>query len=42
VPTNTQVESPLKGVRVKLLEAAALLDEQDKSLARYEALLQNR
>ena len=42
VPTHTQVESPLKGVKVKLLDGAALLDEQDKSSARYEALLQGR
>ena len=42
VPTNTQVESPLKGVKIKLLDAAALLDEQDKSMARYEAMLRAR
>lgn len=42
LPTNTQVEPPLKGVKIKLLDAAALLDEQDKSSARYEALLQGR
>jgi iron(III) transport system substrate-binding protein len=42
LPTSTKVDSPLKGVKVKLLDAAALLDEQEKSLARFESLLQGR
>ena len=42
VPTNTKVESPLKGLKVKLLDAGVLLDEQEKSSARFEALLQGR
>ena len=42
VPSHSQVESPLKDVRTKLLDAATLLDEQDKSQARFEALLQGR
>jgi iron(III) transport system substrate-binding protein len=42
VPSSSQVESPLKGVKTKLLEPAALLDDQEKSSARFEALLQGR
>jgi iron(III) transport system substrate-binding protein len=42
VPTSTRVESPLKGLKLKLLDAATLLDEQDKSMARFEAILQGR
>src|SRR2546423_2419456 len=39
VPTHTQVESPVKGVKLKLLDAAALLDEQDKSTRLFEQLI---
>ena len=42
VPTSTQVESPLKGVKLKVLDAAALLDEQATSMARFDAILQSR
>ena len=42
VPTNTRVESPLKGVKIKTLEAGGLLDDAEKSLARFEAVLQGR
>jgi len=42
VPTSTKVDSPLTGVRLKVLEAGALLDEQDSSLSRFEALLQGK
>ena len=42
VPTHSKVESPLKGVKLKLLEPAALLDEQDRSQERFDAMLQGR
>jgi len=42
VPVSSQVESPLKGVKIKLLEPGALLDEQEKSSALFESLLQGR
>jgi hypothetical protein len=32
----------LKGVRLKVLDAGTLLDEQEKSLARFEAVLQGK
>jgi iron(III) transport system substrate-binding protein len=40
--TSTKVEPPLKGVRLKVLDAGTLLDEQEKSLARFEAVLQGK
>ena len=40
--TSTQVEPAISGVRLKLLDASTLLDEQDRSLARFDALLQGR
>lgn len=42
VPTSMQVESPLRNVKLKVLDAATLLDEQEKSTARFEAILQGR
>lgn len=42
LPTSTQVDPPLKSVRLKVLDAGTLLDEQDKSLVRFEAVLQGR
>jgi len=39
VPTHRQVESPVKGVRLKLLDASTLLDEQEKSRRLYEQLI---
>src|SRR5581483_10218339 len=39
VPTHRQVESPAKGVRLKLLDASTLLDEQEKSRRLYERLI---
>jgi iron(III) transport system substrate-binding protein len=42
VPTSTQAESPLRNVKLKVLDAGTLLDEQEKSMARFEAILQAR
>src|SRR5438105_6888964 len=42
VPTSTEVESPLRNVRLKVLDAATLLDEQERSAARFDAILQAR
>jgi iron(III) transport system substrate-binding protein len=39
VPTSTKVESPVKGVRLKLLDAEKLLDEQEKSTRLFEQLI---
>ena len=39
VPTHRQVESPVMGVRLKLLDAATLLDEQEKSTRLFEQLI---
>ena len=39
VPTHREVESPVKGVRLKLLDAATLLDEQEKSTRLFEQLI---
>ena len=39
VPTHRQVESPVKGVKLKLLDAATLLDEQEKSRRLFEQLI---
>jgi iron(III) transport system substrate-binding protein len=39
VPTSTKVESPVKGVTLKSLDPAALLDEQDKSMRQFEQLI---
>lgn len=40
VPSNTKVESPIKGVKLKFLDASALLDDQEKSQALFESILQ--
>ena len=40
VPTSMQVESPLKSVKLKVLDAATLLDEQEKPTARLETIVQ--
>ena len=39
VPTHTRVESPVKGVQLKRLDAAKLLDEQEKSSRLFEQLI---
>jgi iron(III) transport system substrate-binding protein len=39
VPTSTKVESPVKGVKLKLLDAATLLDEQEKSSRLFEQII---
>jgi len=39
VPTNTKVESPVKGVRLKSLDPAALLDDQEKSMRQFEQIV---
>jgi len=39
VPTHVKVESPVKGVRLKFLDAATLLDEQEKSFGRFEQII---
>jgi iron(III) transport system substrate-binding protein len=39
VPTHTKIESPVKGVKLKLLDAAALLDEQEKSTRLFEQII---
>ena len=42
VPTSTRIDPPLKGVKLKLLDAAALLDEQERSMARFEEILRGK
>ena len=39
VPTSTRVESPVKGVKLKLLDEGKLLDEQEKSRRLFEQLI---
>ena len=39
VPTSTKVESPVKGVTLKSLDPATLLDEQEKSTRLFEQLI---
>jgi hypothetical protein len=39
VPTNTKVESPVKGVKLKSLDPATLVDEQEKSSRQFEQLI---
>ena len=39
VPTSTKVASPVKGVKLKLLDAEKLLDEQQKSTHLFEQLI---
>jgi iron(III) transport system substrate-binding protein len=42
VPTHAAVESPLKGVKLKYLDGAALFKEQEKSLRQLEAILETK
>jgi len=39
VPTHARIESPVKGVKLKFLDAAALLDEQEKSTRLFEQII---
>ena len=39
VPTHPKIESPVKGVKLKFLDAAALLDEQEKSFGLFEQII---
>lgn len=39
VPTSTKLESPLKGVQLKYLDAAKLFDDQEKSSRLFEQLI---
>ncbi len=39
VPTNVKIESPIKGVKLKLLDTATLLDEQEKSTSLFEQII---
>jgi len=39
VPTNVKIESPIKGVKPKLLDAATLLDKQEKSTSLFEQII---
>ncbi|MEN3364717.1 MAG: iron(III) transport system substrate-binding protein [Burkholderiales bacterium] len=40
--TNTKVEPPIKNLKMKVLEASTLLDEQDKSFSRFESILRTK
>ena len=42
VPTSTKVPSPLRALRLKVLDAAILLDEHDRSSERFDAILRDR
>ena len=39
VPTHAKIESPVKGVKLKFLDAAILLDEQEKSTRLFEQIV---
>jgi iron(III) transport system substrate-binding protein len=39
VPTSVKVESPVKGVKLKFLDAATLVDEQEKSFRQFEQII---
>ena len=39
VPTSVKIESPVKGVNLKFLDAATLVDEQEKSFRRFETII---
>ena len=42
-PTSTKVEPPITNIKMKVLNPAVLLDEQQKSFSRFEGILrQNR
>jgi len=38
--TNTKVEPPFEGVKLKILDPGMLLDQQDKAYRRFESLMQ--
>jgi iron(III) transport system substrate-binding protein len=42
LPTRTDVESPLKGVKIKYLDAITLLDNQEKSETQFRTILSNQ
>jgi iron(III) transport system substrate-binding protein len=39
VPTSTKVDSPVKGVALKVLDPATLVDEQEASYRRFESII---
>ncbi len=39
VPTHAKIESPVRGVKLKFLDAAALLEEQEKSTRLFEQII---
>ena len=39
IPTHAKIESPVKGVKLKFLDAAVLLDEQEKSTRLFEQII---
>lgn len=39
VPTHVKIESPVKGVRLKFLDAETLLNEQEKSFGLFERII---
>jgi iron(III) transport system substrate-binding protein len=39
VPTHAKIESPVKGVKLKFLDAATLLDGQEKSFGLFEQII---
>ena len=39
VPTHVRIEWPVKGVKLKFLDAATLLDEQEKSFGLFEQII---
>ncbi|MDB5727393.1 MAG: hypothetical protein JWQ00_598 [Noviherbaspirillum sp.] len=40
--TSSSVEPPIKNLKLKVLDAATLLDEQEKSFARFESILRTK
>jgi iron(III) transport system substrate-binding protein len=38
-PTSLKVEPPVKNIKLKVLDPGKLLDDQDKSVARFESIL---
>lgn len=38
-PTSSKVEPPIKNIKLKVLDPAVLLDNQDKSFSRFESIL---
>jgi len=39
VPTHLKIEWPVKGIKLKFLDAATLLDEQEKSFGLFEQII---